>query len=437
MECAREFDKGSYYRLACKEPTSPKCTYESDQCYGCPMLKSDFVNINNEDGLKLECIRSKDKSSIRAATMYVSILYQGRLIALTKSTQQATDGKLLGKTSDSPSCPGSTTKASKCVQVKDANERAAKKAAYFKKEFTDKGLLAHPCVGYLKEKYTRRGGLIIRRYIPIACAAPQLVKFVKAVAGTEFAADLGKMRRTEYGYYHVTTEAEKAAAEKKKKEEVRECLKKLYREYEERKDGVDEDDGSEDGDDDEKGGNSKDGEKEGDKRVPATADYEPSEEELEAVANVASAHPVASSTNSTNRSGRRLAFIPQPPRVPGRRIFYGFAISDDWITTFHNQRCLPEQRDDSSPIKCIAVLDMLKAASGYRQIQVEEAVCRINEHPIVPSDDNSTVIHVITVCSALRSSYKQRPTQWQLNTLKNLIQQEPEWFVASSSSGFD
>ncbi|KAG5641949.1 hypothetical protein DXG03_003938 [Asterophora parasitica] len=251
MECAQEVDKGSYYRLACKDPTSPKCTYESDECYACPSLKSDFVNINNEND-NLECGYSVKGNVVNTCSYNVIVSSVLRyLIALTQFTQQAANGQLAGKTSDSPACPGSTTKASKCVQVKEANEAATKKAAYLKKEFADNGLLAHPCDEYLREKYTRRGSVIIRQYLFIACVVPELLKTFKPIAGTEFAADLEKMRKTEsYGYYHVTTEAENAAAEKKKKEEVGECMKKIYREEEE----------------------------------DAAPDYEPNEEELEAVA---------------------------------------------------------------------------------------------------------------------------------------------------------
>ncbi|KAG5641752.1 hypothetical protein DXG03_004283 [Asterophora parasitica] len=113
-----------------------------------------------------------------------------------------------------------------------------------------------------------------------------------------------------------------------------------------------------------------------------------------------------------------------PPRLPkGRRVFYGFPISDDWFITFYDQHH-PERRDRDRIMKGVGAMKMLKSASGYMELELKEASCRISSP--VPSKDST---HIITVCSTLSSSFKRTPLQWQFDKLKSLIQQEPDWFI--------
>ncbi|KAF5385893.1 hypothetical protein D9615_002586 [Tricholomella constricta] len=174
MECAREYDKGSYFRT-CEHAA---CAYETETCYGCPRLKSDFVEVSTQNG-GLECGYST-----------------GGKITNTCS-YNATDGRLVRSTSKSPRCPSSTTKASACARAQQSKEAVAKEAAFLKENFTDKGLLLRSFKILGAEK-------------------------LKGVVG-HFVKDL--RGKTEYGYFYVATDMQKQEEARRRKEELRKCLK--------------------------------------------------------------------------------------------------------------------------------------------------------------------------------------------------------------------
>ncbi|KAG5640268.1 hypothetical protein DXG03_009583 [Asterophora parasitica] len=152
---------------------------------------------------------------------------------------------------------------------------------------------------------------------------------------------------------------------------------------------------------------------------------EPHMQSLTQAAQSIAADPSHSTAPQVNKPAAPVRMVLQrPPRVPkGRRVFYGFSVPDDWFATFYDQRW-PKDRDEASVMKLVVVMKTLKRESGFWQLELKEASCRVSNP--VPNEDST---YIITVCSTLSSSFKRRPMQCQFDKLKSLIQQEPDWFI--------
>ncbi|KAG5650235.1 hypothetical protein H0H81_000210 [Sphagnurus paluster] len=140
-ECAREKDKGSYYKC-----TQPNCAYETPMCYGCPRLSSDFVNVSSSNS-SLTCSYSSNGKVTNTC------IFNG------------TDGRISSSTSSSPRCPGIATLATACERSRQEQLRveaeriaAAKKAAFIVSTYTEKGAIAVDCAEFLEEKSQIREG---------------------------------------------------------------------------------------------------------------------------------------------------------------------------------------------------------------------------------------------------------------------------------------
>ncbi|KAG5649797.1 hypothetical protein H0H81_002014 [Sphagnurus paluster] len=245
-ECAREKDKGAYYKCA-----QPGCAYETPMCYGCPRLSSDFVNVSSTNS-SLTCGYSSN----------------GRIT--NTCTFDGTDGRIVSNTSNSPRCPVTATLATACersrqerLRIEAAKIAAAKKAAFIKSTYTDKGAIAVDCAEFLTEKarirrgyvppasfdqprgpipggnrryrrprpYISRGSRTNRVLLQERCDNPQLFATIdtaesSALGGKykEFVDDMKAMVKTEYGTFFVML----AEAKMKLEEALKTCQKKLY-----------------------------------------------------------------------------------------------------------------------------------------------------------------------------------------------------------------
>ncbi|KAG5652133.1 hypothetical protein H0H81_006209 [Sphagnurus paluster] len=219
-ECAREKDKGTYYKCA-----QPECAYETAMCYGCPRLSSDFVTVSSSND-SLTCG------------------YSSKGVVTNTCNFNGTDGRFLNSTSNSPRCPGTATVATACersrqerLRVEAEKVAAAKKAAFIKSTYTDKGIIARDCAEFITEKAATRGYNYLPRYagshydgpsLQLICDEPEEFGIVYGLAlqnrYKEFTADLKAMVRTEYGTLFVLS----AEAKIKLKNDLKACAKKLF-----------------------------------------------------------------------------------------------------------------------------------------------------------------------------------------------------------------
>ncbi|KAG5635439.1 hypothetical protein H0H81_011246 [Sphagnurus paluster] len=185
---------------------------------------------------------------------------------------RGTDGQIVSNTSNSPSprCPGTATLATACERSRQERLRieaeeiaAAKKAAFIKSTYTDKGVIAVDCVEFLVEKAKIRRGYVppasfdrprkrpsgglwgqISSSFPLIgssrtnrvllqtrCNNPQLSATIDTAESSslggkykEFVDDMKAMVKTEYGTLFVMLAKEKVKLE----EALKACHKKLY-----------------------------------------------------------------------------------------------------------------------------------------------------------------------------------------------------------------
>ncbi|KAG5650609.1 hypothetical protein H0H81_011657 [Sphagnurus paluster] len=212
-ECAREKDKGAYYKCA-----QPNCAYETEMCYGCPRLSSDFVNVSSSNG-SLTCGYSNEGKITNTCSF------------------NGTDGRIISRSSNSPRCPGTATLATACERSRQERLEAdvekiaaAQKAAFIKSTYTDKGAIAMDCEEFISVKSDIRGH---QYYVPEQyrttlllsriCKNPQDFRVEIHGGYQEFYDDLGAMVETEYGTLFVMSAEDKI----KSVEVLKECQKRL------------------------------------------------------------------------------------------------------------------------------------------------------------------------------------------------------------------
>ncbi|KAG5634708.1 hypothetical protein H0H81_001046, partial [Sphagnurus paluster] len=184
---------------------------------------------------------------------------------------QGIDGRIVSNTSNSPSCPDAATLATDCersrqerLRIDAENIAAAKKAAFIKSTYTDKGAIAVDCAEFLSEKagirkdyvppasfygppsqpelsdspdtlfalYSSLAGSRTNRIeLQARCNDPRRFATTDSAKSTasggkykEFVDDMKAMVKTEYGTLFVTSAEDKMKLE----EALKACQKRLY-----------------------------------------------------------------------------------------------------------------------------------------------------------------------------------------------------------------
>ncbi|KAG5651776.1 hypothetical protein H0H81_007529 [Sphagnurus paluster] len=167
---------------------------------------------------------------------------------------QATDGRFIRSTGKSPSCPMIATLDTACERARQkrlAEEREnaaeAKKAAFIKENFTDKGFVAEECKKFLlhkirtDDKYLTPLQLMpdsfVSTFLLVICSAPQFFTTPTPLFSEQVLADLKAMQNTEYGTYHVIALAKLHQEEEPIKQALKECSRRLYEKYHDSQDG--------------------------------------------------------------------------------------------------------------------------------------------------------------------------------------------------------
>ncbi|KAG1736500.1 hypothetical protein EDB19DRAFT_1027534 [Suillus lakei] len=138
--------------------------------------------------------------------------------------------------------------------------------------------------------------------------------------------------------------------------------------------------------------------------------------------------------------------------------FYGYAVPHDWLVRFAEKECpemLPE-RDDRlyEHDAAVRAYELISAQYGF-QLQ-EFRFCFNPKDGSVPplwfeaftakyfrnGDDEIRATRidealVLVLCSELDDSFKERPTQGQVDVMTELVGQPPQWWVGCGVSDYD
>ncbi|KAF8058188.1 hypothetical protein FPV67DRAFT_1524136 [Lyophyllum atratum] len=128
--------------------------------------------------------------------------------------------------------------------------------------------------------------------------------------------------------------------------------------------------------------------------------------------------------------------LPVPRRTPAAKnhhILYGFAVSDEWLVNYCDQnahRVINYDPELSSGSKVYLALKLLRLYSRYKALRVVNVICNARDPSLeLQRTAPGGSVPLLSVCSSMRSSYKGRPSQAQMDVLRSIIQQEPDWYV--------
>jgi len=134
---------------------------------------------------------------------------------------------------------------------------------------------------------------------------------------------------------------------------------------------------------------------------------------------------------------------PAPRRtrsLKDRRVFYGFPVSNEWLLQYCEQNANRIRNYDpinsrDSVTKMFLAMKLLRASSGIKNLTIEAVICRASDPSLELGDDRGCV-PLVCVCSSMRSSYERRPDRAQMDKLRSIMEQEPDWYVDVNPSSY-
>ncbi|KAF8054993.1 hypothetical protein FPV67DRAFT_1750519 [Lyophyllum atratum] len=141
-------------------------------------------------------------------------------------------------------------------------------------------------------------------------------------------------------------------------------------------------------------------------------------------------------TKATNTASQDQIHLPVPYRTPAakdHRILYGFAVSTEWLVSYCEQNAHRINGYGLDPVslgtKTYLAMKLLRASSRLRNLTIEGVICNARDPSLELERSPGRCVPIVCVCSSMRSSYERRPTQAQMDKLRRIIQQEPDWYV--------
>ena len=136
---------------------------------------------------------------------------------------------------------------------------------------------------------------------------------------------------------------------------------------------------------------------------------------------------------------------PIPLTIPqlityGRRIYFGIETTEEWLVQYAKD-CGFNPARPTSQIEFLGHgLAWLQAKSGIRSIQPKTVFAqstRIPPHPtevirpikIIQRSEVTYLREIVAICSAGERSFANRPSQAQVDRLKQIMGGEPMWWV--------
>jgi hypothetical protein len=122
-----------------------------------------------------------------------------------------------------------------------------------------------------------------------------------------------------------------------------------------------------------------------------------------------------------------------PPNSNGHICYYGYDMEAGWFAKYARENSPNVQDDEVSLL--IAAMEVLKARSGIRNLQLEiaqvnpKAVSDRSVAPFTPTEPR--YVHVISLFSS--TSYKNRPTQAKVDALTETLDRQPAWWIGFAS----
>ncbi|KAF8148928.1 hypothetical protein B0H34DRAFT_735998, partial [Crassisporium funariophilum] len=74
-------------------------------------------------------------------------------------------------------------------------------------------------------------------------------------------------------------------------------------------------------------------------------------------------------------------------------------------------------------------LKLLRVSSRCKNLTIEDVTCNARDPSLELTGSPGRSVRVVCVCTSMRSSCEKRPTQAQMDILRSIIQQEPDWYV--------
>ncbi|KAF8148945.1 hypothetical protein B0H34DRAFT_203307 [Crassisporium funariophilum] len=140
-------------------------------------------------------------------------------------------------------------------------------------------------------------------------------------------------------------------------------------------------------------------------------------------------------TKATNKAIPDQINLTVPYRTPAakdHRILYGFPVSHEWLVSYCEQnahRIKGYGPTVSLGTKTYLAMKLLRVSSRFKNLTMEGVTCNARDPSLKLKGSPGRSFRVVCVCTSMRSSCEKRPTQAQMDILRSIIQQEPDWYV--------
>ncbi|GLB37924.1 hypothetical protein LshimejAT787_0409750 [Lyophyllum shimeji] len=121
-------------------------------------------------------------------------------------------------------------------------------------------------------------------------------------------------------------------------------------------------------------------------------------------------------TKATNAAIPDQINLPIPYRTPAakdHRIFYGFAVSNEWLVSYCEQNAHRINGYDptiSPGSKIFLAMKLLRASSRLKNLTIEHVICNARDPSLELKGSPGGSVPVVSVCSSMRNSYERRPS---------------------------
>lgn len=121
----------------------------------------------------------------------------------------------------------------------------------------------------------------------------------------------------------------------------------------------------------------------------------------------------------------------------GRRMYYGFEINKEWVASYSQRECRKRGYSPGSPPAILfdltVSLRILLEDTGIRKILIK-TVYGQGELILPPDAPISWPLppsgpQIFAICSSRSAWFEKRPTQAQVDKMKQIIGKEPKWWV--------
>jgi len=124
-------------------------------------------------------------------------------------------------------------------------------------------------------------------------------------------------------------------------------------------------------------------------------------------------------------------------KTKGQILYYGFKVTEDWLInhTITHRDTYDIPFSEFNLINLYHSRSVLRRQTGIKQLSLEQI---LPENPPVLPPKGMKLIHppsygrtMVAVCSSLKNSFRNRPSQAQVDHLKQILgaEEDPKWYI--------